>query len=270
MNLGTLDYFLWFAGFGLMIALTCVLYARGLYRVYHYFFAYVLLQLFSNPLMFWLATGQTKQSYTAYFCAYYINISFSGAISIAVFWDILVGALGSSEGLRTFLRTTFLGVLVLVLALAVFINFNTRHVQGPYIGWILSCESALRIAQVALILFFIVIRRYLGIARRNVPYGIALGFGFYAAVNLLVIEGIRHRLPGLVTRHINSAAYLVATVIWLFYAWRGSGKIDGRARRLRFPQGWSTLNLGHPAFEPVGVVASTDTSGGAVAGPARS
>jgi hypothetical protein len=241
MNLGTLDYFLWFAGFGLMIALTCVLYARGLHRVYRYFFAYVLLQLFSNPFLFWLATGQTKQSYTAYFCAYYVNISISGAISIAVFWDILAGAFGSSERLRPLLTTAFLGVLVLVLTLAVFINFNTRYVERSYIGWILSCESALRVAQFALILFFIVIRRYLGIARRNVPYGIALGFGFYAAINLLVIEGIRHRLPGPMPRHINSAAYVAAILIWLYYAWRGSANFDGPVRRRLLPHAPSRL-----------------------------
>ena len=60
---------------------------------------------------------------------------------------------------------------------------------------------------------------YLGISRRSPLFGISLGFGLFAAVNMLVTTAMTHHgiLHQSTLRHINSEAYLLAIVLWLGY-----------------------------------------------------
>jgi hypothetical protein len=100
---------------------------------------------------------------------------------------------------------------------------RTSSSSSPYVNWILSSVSAIRVVQIALILLLLLFRRYLGISRSNVVFGIALGFGLFALANLLIVGVIRFvGVTGVIPGQINSLAYLVASVIWLIYMARGS------------------------------------------------
>jgi hypothetical protein len=74
--------------------------------------------------------------------------------------------------------------------------------------------------QCGLVFFLLLFSEYLGISRRSLLFGISLGFGFFAAVNMLVATGMAHHggiLSKTALRHINSFAYMIALVIWLGY-----------------------------------------------------
>ena len=51
-------------------------------------------------------------------------------------------------------------------------------------------ERSVRMMQCGLVFFMLLFSEYLGISRRNVVFGIAVGFGFFAAVNMLVMTAI--------------------------------------------------------------------------------
>jgi len=77
-----------------------------------------------------------------------------------------------------------------------------------------------RLMQCGLVFFLLLFSEYLGIARRSLLFGISMGFGFFAAVNMLVATGMGHPhgiLNQRTLRHINSVAYFVAVLIWLGY-----------------------------------------------------
>jgi hypothetical protein len=73
--------------------------------------------------------------------------------------------------------------------------------------------------QCGLVFFLLLFSEYLGIPHRSLLFGISLGFGFFAAVDMLVVTGASHHsfLRHATLSQINSAAYLVAAMIWFGY-----------------------------------------------------
>ena len=78
--------------------------------------------------------------------------------------------------------------------------------------------------QCGLVFFMLLFSEYLGIPHRSFLFGIALGFGLFAAINMLVMTGASHH--GILSRAtlslINSGAYLLTVVIWFGYTWAAS------------------------------------------------
>ena len=131
--------------------------------------------------------------------------------------------------------------------------------MGAITDAILLADRSVRLMQCGLVFFLLLFSEYLGISRRSLLFGISLGFGFFAAVNMLVATGMSHRgiLRQATLSQINSAAYLfaIADLVGLHFC-RGSfqeqapgegrGSIEGlelsfgrcsRAGRRRQPAG---------------------------------
>jgi hypothetical protein len=73
--------------------------------------------------------------------------------------------------------------------------------------------------QFGLILFLILFSRFLGVSRRQVSFGIALGFGLFAGTELLLLAMESGRLVGHAWYNlINMVSYNLAILIWLAYA----------------------------------------------------
>ena len=73
-----------------------------------------------------------------------------------------------------------------------------------------------------MILLLLCFRKHLGVSLGSIDFGIALGFGLFAATNMLIM-GIA-RVAGqyhTALSQINVFAYLAASLIWLAYARRG-------------------------------------------------
>jgi predicted transporter len=80
-------------------------------------------------------------------------------------------------------------------------------------------NRCLRMVQCALVFFMLLFSEHLGISRRNVVFGISIGLGFYAAVNMLVMTALGHHtvFSGPVLSRINSLAWVTSMLIWLAY-----------------------------------------------------
>lgn len=219
MHLRLLDYVFWFAAPALQLAVIVCMFRRGLHRDYPYFFNYTVLAVVSEPILYFI----NARSYNLYFYAYYVNIALSVLISFAVLQEIFKDAFRPYEALRDLSVILFRWCALVALLVGVMwaIN-NTAHKSdnGAIIDTILLADRSVRLMQCGLVFFLLLFSEYLGIARRSLLFGISLGFGFFAAVNMLVTTGLTHRgiLHVTTLREINSGAYLVAVLIWLGYA----------------------------------------------------
>jgi len=83
---------------------------------------------------------------------------------------------------------------------------------------VMTGQRCVRVIQVGLIMFLLVFSKYLGVSRRQHSFGIALGFGFFASVELMLVA---LRAGGYLTENIasiaNMAAYNCTILIWLSY-----------------------------------------------------
>jgi hypothetical protein len=217
MHLRLVDYVLWCAGPILQFGVLVAMYRRGLHREYPYFFNYTILQVLSDPILFVVA----RYSYTMYYWGYYVSVALSALVSFAVLQEIFQDAFRPYEALRDLSVILFRWSALLLLLIAVMWYITaakSSHVDTLTSG-ILLVQRSVRMMQCGLVFFLVLFSEYLGISRRHVLFGIALGFGLFASVNMLYATALQHGafLRVSILRPINSAVYVVSVLIWLGY-----------------------------------------------------
>lgn len=219
MHLRPLDYVLWIATPLLQIGVLIAMFRRGLHRDYPYFFNYTIFQVIVVPIEY----ITHARWYTVYFYLYYVDIALSVLISFAVLQEIFKDAFRPYEALRDLSIILFRWSALVVLLVGVMwaITSGQKSDDGAIIGSILLAQRSVRLMQCGLVFFLLLFSEYLGISRRSPLFGISLGFGLFAAMNMLVTTGMSHPsiLGKMTLRHINSEAYLVSVLLWLGYAW---------------------------------------------------
>jgi hypothetical protein len=99
------------------------------------------------------------------------------------------------------------------------INATQKSETGWVMGMILLADRSLRMMQCGLVFFLLLFSTYLGIPHRSLLFGISVGFGLFAAVNMLVATFASHQgISTAALSRANSIAYLVAVLIWLSYS----------------------------------------------------
>lgn len=217
MHLRPTDYVLWFGGTLMQLGVLVAMYRRGLHRDYPYFFNYTVLQVVSEPILFVIG----RYSYPMYYWGYWTSIGLSALISFAVLQEIFHDAFRPYEALRDLSVILFRWSALVVLLVGVMWAITATHasqVDGITNG-ILLVQRSVRLMQCGLVFFLLLFSEYLGISRRHLVFGIALGFGIFASVSMLYATAVAHAtfLHASVLRQINSAGYTIAVMIWLGY-----------------------------------------------------
>jgi hypothetical protein len=218
MHLRTLDYVLWFASPALQAGILVAMWRRSLHREYPFFFNYTILQVVSSVALFVIGL----ESYTAYYYAYYVSLALSLLLSFAVLQEIFKDAFRPYEALRDLSVILFRWSALVALLVGVMwaINASRKSDNGAVMDAILLADRSIRLMQCGLVFFLLLFSEYLGITRRSLVFGISLGFGFFAGINMLVATGAAHHgiVHKALLRQINSGAYLMAVAIWLGYS----------------------------------------------------
>jgi len=217
MHLRWIDYVLWVAGPLMQVGVLLAMYRRGLHREYPYFFNYIVLQVLNEPILFVIQ----RHSYNMYYWAYYVSVALSALISFAVLQEIFHDAFRPYEALRDLGVILFRWSALLMLLMGVMwaITAGQSSQNDTITNGILLVQRSVRLMQCGLVFFLLLFSEYLGISRRHVLFGIALGFGLFASVNMLYAAAVAHGtvLKVAILRPVNSAAYDVACLIWLVY-----------------------------------------------------
>jgi hypothetical protein len=217
MHLRLLDYVFWFGGTFMQLGVVVAMYRRGLHRDYPYFFNYTVLQVLSEPILFVVQ----KHSYPVYYWGYWISVALSALISFGVLQEIFHDAFRPYEALRDLSVILFRWSALVVLLVGVMWTITAVHSSqvDTITNGILLVQRSVRLMQCGLVFFLLLFSEYLGISRRHLVFGIALGFGIFASVSMLVAAAASHGtfLHASVLRQINSAGYTIAVMIWLGY-----------------------------------------------------
>jgi hypothetical protein len=86
---------------------------------------------------------------------------------------------------------------------------------------VIVAQRFVRIIQCGLILFLLFFSRHLGVSKRQLSFGIALGFGSFASVELLIlalVSGSQIHLHTPTLSLINTTAYGFSILTWIGYA----------------------------------------------------
>lgn len=215
MRMHAIDYVFWCLTPIVMSAIAVCMYRRRLHKAFPYFFNYVIFQVIAFLIEFPL------RNWVNYYYVYWTVQALSVVVSFAVLLEIFKDAFRPYEALRDLSVILFRWCALVVLLLAgMWAITSWRGNQIDNItNAIYLVDRSVRLMQCGLVLFMLLFSEYLGISRRNVLFGVAVGFGFFAAVNMLVMTALSHQ--SYVTKaslsRISASAYTITMLIWLGY-----------------------------------------------------
>lgn len=230
-----LYYALWMAHPLFQMGIAAVMLHRGLHRKFKFFFAYIVTQILTFAVIF----PTYKYNYYAYFYLYWVSNAISVALGFAVIHEIFVDVFRPFHTLRDLGTVLFKWAGLVMLLVAGVVSVSTRSSNlAPWAQAIVTAQRCVRIIQVGMVLFLLFFARYVGVSRRQKSFGLALGFGGFAVVELVLIASwVGDHLGTTSMNIINMLAYNAALVTWLTYAWMKSPVRETSATMLQ-PQRW--------------------------------
>jgi len=213
-------YYLWIAPHLLQIGIAGVMFRRRLFRLLPWFFVYTCFELFAFGLLF--ASDAWGIGNVSYLRLYSITAIVSAILRFGIILEIVRQFTSRysvlEKALKPLFRWSALGLLIVALGFAVYVHGNQSN------SWFVvhMLNRTVLILQTGLLAGLFLFSRYLTLSWRNQTFGIALGLGIYAAVDL--ITAAISAQSGFWRRElldcISMGAYHCSTVVWLFYLLR--------------------------------------------------
>lgn len=231
-------YALWFAHPVLQAALVGILLWRKLHRTFPVFFSYLVFQIAVFALTFPL---RGARFYTIFFYVYWATTAISVILGFRVIHEIFLDVFRPYHTLRDLGSVLFKWAgLVMLLVAGVVAASTASASEDPFPTGIMTLQRSVRVVQIGLILFLLVFSRYLGTNWRQKSFGIALGFGAFAGIelSLVALSASNSNVFGqILTSFINMVAYNLTILTWTGYMLVKSPAREPATYMLR-PQRW--------------------------------
>lgn len=240
-----LYYALWIAHPVLQLGIAAAMLRRGLQRKFKFFFGYILAQIATFAVLF----PTLWHSYSPAFYLYWVLDALSVALGFAVIHEVFVDVFRAFQTLRDLGTVLFkwVGVVMLLVAVVASVSTNSSDVP-PWMQAIVTSQRCVRMIQVGMVLFLLFFSHYVGVSRRQHSFGIALGFGSFAVLELVLISSwVGKHFSGPWMSILNMAAYNATLLVWVAYV---AVKRPARevSTSLLQPQRWeqSLSDIHHP------------------------
>jgi hypothetical protein len=238
---------LWIAHPILQLAVGTIMFWRKLYKTFPVFFLYVLSQVVTFMIVF---PAYTWGSYPEFFYSYWICGAISIVIGFKIIHEIFLDVFRPYHTLKDLGSVLFRwGALVMLLVAIVVAASTPASSEGPLVQSVLTVQRCVRVIQVGLVMFLLVFSRYLGVNWKQPSFGIALGFGTFACVEMMVVALHTADYVGLMGAALaNTAGYDICILIWLSYVLLKKTARESTANLL-MTQRWeqSLSDIQHPS-----------------------
>jgi len=218
-------YVSWLVGPLLQLTLLIFMLRRKLQAVFPRFFSYIVFQIVKSVILF----GIYRYDHENYFDAYWTGNAISVLLSVTVMDEILHNLLKRYGGIQKLTSLIFRWACGLLLLLSI-VNAYSSQQTGPdrVISAVLAFDRSVRVMQCGLFFLLMILCRLLRNCWRQHVFGIALGFGIFASIELMLVSIVTHFSDGgvAVVSLIKSAAYNAVTLLWVMYLRRPSDAIS--------------------------------------------
>lgn len=237
---------LWLAHPLLQSMVVSIMLWRKLYRSFPFFFSYVAFQILVFAVTF---PFRDPRFYRIYFTAYWIAEAVSVMLGFLVIREVFLDVFRPYHTLRDLGSVLFkwAGLVMLMVAGVMAASTRSGAADEPVVNAIMTLERSVRVVQCGLVLFLLVFSRYLGVNRQQKSFGIALGFGAFAGVELSLVALQNHFDSPQMSNFVNMIAYNIAILTWFGYMFVKSPALNQSASMLRTQRWEQSLNdLQHP------------------------
>ena len=207
---------LWFAQPILQLVAAGIMLRRKLHPKFPVFFAYLISQVAVFGAVFYTYRWG---SYLQYFYVYWVSAAISLILGFKVIHEIFLDVFRPYHALKDLGSVLFkwatlvMGLVAIVVAAA-----SAASSDGPLVEAVLTVQRCVRVIQVGLILLLLVFSKYVGVSWRQFSFGISLGFGVFALMELLVVALYASaHMTNNSSNLANVVSYTLSVVIWLAY-----------------------------------------------------
>src|ERR1700687_445414 len=211
-----LIYVTWLAGPLLQITLMIFMVRRKFHRVFPRFFSYILFQTLKSACLFVVYRYFPE----SYFDAYWTGNAVSVIFAVAVMDEILRSLFKEYGGIQILGTTIFRWSCGLFFLLAILGALSGSEAGGDrVVAAVFSFDRSMRLMQVGLFLVLMLLCRFLRNYSRQQVFGIALGFGVFASVELILVSIVMWYGNGqaAIISLLKSTAYTAVTLLWIGY-----------------------------------------------------
>lgn len=199
----------------LSFALLCLLVSRRAYKLYPVFFTYVAFGVSAGSARLLTRLLEFKIP-EAYGRTYWITEAGYDILGILVMYEVFRAVFQLRKG------WTHL-IFPAVLAVGIFLSIGRAHALPPKVNgillYIITGEVAVRFVQVIMFAGLVTAVLLLGLRWRQYPFGIAVGFGIYSTVGLLITTKFSDF--GTAFKFLwgwtSVVSYSVAELIWIWF-----------------------------------------------------
>jgi hypothetical protein len=214
--ISNLQLALWIAHPVLQSAVAIAMFRRKLYKAFPFFFTYTISQVVTFCILFPLF----RLDYgTAFYYAYWACAAISLAIGFKVIHEVFLDVFRPYHTLKDLGSVLFKwAALVMMLVAFVVAAGSAANEMGAFGEAVITVQRCVRVVQCGLILFLLVFSRYLGVSWKQQSFGIALGFGGFASVELAMATlNVSGRLNHTTKDLGIMVSYNLAIMVWLAY-----------------------------------------------------
>lgn len=224
-------FYLWCGQPVLQAAVAVVLWRRKLNKLFPVFFAYILAQIGIFAITFPL---RSADNYEWFFYAYWSGAAVSALLSFKVIHEIFLDVFRPYHMLKDLGTVLFKWTGLVMLLVSVVVAFSNSAHSDPLAQAVTLLQRSVRMVQCGLILFLLLFSQFLGVSRRQQSFGIALGFGLFASVELLLLALYSgHYLDVGLMSLVNTIMYDLAIVVWIAYTLARRSARDGATNHLQ-------------------------------------
>jgi hypothetical protein len=243
---------LWYAHPILQAVVAVVLWRRRLYKQFPAFFAYILAQIVLFGAA-WYVVGHFG-THGVYFNLYCFDVLASAILAFRVIHEVFLDVFRPYHTLKDLGTIIFKWAGVVMMLVSVVVAFSNSTQADPLLQSVTIVERSVRMVQFGLILFLLLFSRFLGVSRRQASFGLALGFGIYAGVDLMVLAlNSGGLVPPVVGQLATMSAYNLAIVIWFAYGLMSNAARGVSANSLQTQRWEDSLAHLHPLPAAAGV-----------------
>ena len=214
-----LGYYLWVGPHVLLGAILFAMVRRGLRRQFPMFFFYTVFEILQFCVLFTISLSPVHFG-PGYVRVYSVGLGLSTAIRFGVIHELFSHFFRRYPALDRPGRYLFRGATIVLLLVAAGVAIST---PGKGAGFLVDTTYALdrtaSVLQCGLLISLFLLSRYFALSWRSPAFGIALGLGVFASVELATSAVWLH-LGAFGNRAVNlftMATYHCCVLIWMFY-----------------------------------------------------
>jgi hypothetical protein len=211
-------YYLWIAPHVLLIPLAFLMVRGRSYSQFPMFFAYTCFEIIEFTSLF--IAGHIASAYPKYLIIFAVGAILASIIRFGIIYEIIAHLLRNYRSLdalgKNLLRWAALALLLVAVGFSV---WKTGSGLNRLMLGVSIVDRTFSVVQSGLLICLFLFARYFSLSWRSKVFGIALGFGIFASVEL-ASSALRSQV-GISTNHfldyLTMGTYHLCVLIWLFY-----------------------------------------------------